>query len=214
MIKRVVGLYFSPMGRTAKITRLLAQEITDKINEECPIPVSWKCMDINNEDAKNLIFDKETVVIIGMPVHVGKIPLHGLKAIKKICGNGTMTIALVSYGTKSYGNALYELQHFSEEQGFKVVGACAFPTTEKGKMSRAYLRELNEVKAFVDASSNKLKRLSGCSIEGLRVKPAPLHIDGNLPVHKISRVFPKAAEVAQRLFEKFSNHEGEAEWFL
>lgn len=214
MIKRVVGLYFSPKGRTAKITKLLAHEITERINEECAIPASWKCMDINNEDARNFTFDKETVVIIGMPVYVGKIPFHGLKAIKKICGNDTMTIALVSYGTKSYGNALYELQHFAEEQGFKVVGACAFPVTRKGRISQAHMKELNNIKAFVDASSSKLKRLSGCSIEGLRVKPAPLYIDGNLPVHKISRMFPKAAEAAQRLFEKLSKHDGEAEWYL
>ncbi len=214
MIKRVVGLYFSSQGRTASITRLLAQEITEKINEECVEKASWKCIDINNEDAKNLTFDDETVAIIGMPVYVGKIPLQGLKAIKKICGNGTMTIVLVSYGTKSYGNALYELHHFSEDQGFKVIGAAAFPTKGDGNIACRRLKEVGAVKAFVDAASNKLRRLSGCTIEGLRIKPAPLHIDGNLPVHRISRLSPKAAEAAQKVFEKISNSERDTEWYL
>ncbi|NLY87938.1 MAG: hypothetical protein GX083_05285 [Clostridiales bacterium] len=214
MIKRVVGLYFSSQGRTASITRFIAQEITERINQECVERASWKCIDINNEDANNLNFNDETVVIIGMPVYVGKIPLQGLKAIKRLCGNGTMAIVLVSYGTKLYGNALYELHHFSEEQGFKVIGACAFPTKGKSVISRKYIEELDSVTAFVDAASNKLKRLSGCTIEGLRIRPAPLHIDGNLPVHKISRVFPKAAEAAQSLFEKMSDADRETEWFL
>ena len=37
-----------------------------------------------------------------------------------------MPLVSVSYGGRSYGNALFELQHYAEDAGFKVIGAGAF----------------------------------------------------------------------------------------
>ena len=67
---------------------------------------------------------------------------------------------------------------------------------------------------FSKAASEKIKRLAGCEIEELKIKPMPVEVSGKMPVHKISRISPKAAAVAQGVFNKMSVLRRRSEWFL
>lgn len=67
---------------------------------------------------------------------------------------------------------------------------------------------------FEDAAANKIKRLAGCEVEGLKIKPMPVEAPGHMPVHLISRYSPSAAAVAQRVCERFSMKKRQSEWFL
>ena len=67
---------------------------------------------------------------------------------------------------------------------------------------------------FGRAASGKIRRLGGCDIEGLRIKPAPLEVKGRKPVHRISRISPKAAAMAQDVLERLSFIRKNSEWFL
>jgi hypothetical protein len=67
---------------------------------------------------------------------------------------------------------------------------------------------------FGKAASAKAKRLSGCDIEGLRIKPAPLEVAGKMPVHRVSRISPKAAEIAQGVLQKICIMRQDSEWYL
>ena len=67
---------------------------------------------------------------------------------------------------------------------------------------------------FSKASSEKIMRLAGCEIEELKIKPMPVEVNGRMPVHKISRVSPKAAAVAQEVFNRISVLRRRSEWFL
>ena len=74
--------------------------------------------------------------------------------------------------------------------------------------------DIDSLREFSTAVSEKIKRLAGCEIDELRIKPAPVEVNGRMPVHKISRISPKAAEIAQEIFEKLSLIRRRSEWFL
>ena len=169
-------------------------------------------------EQNNIVFDDETVAVIGMPVYVGKIPLPAAAALRGIEGNGAMTLAAVSYGGRKYGNALFELKRLAEERGFKAVGAGAFMisymASRGSARSAAPAIDTAALSEFCNAASEKIKRLAGCEIEELKIRPVPVEVSGRMPVHKISRISPKAAAVAQGVFNRLSVMRRKSEWFL
>lgn len=217
MIRKVVGIYYSPAGGTEIMTRTLARKVCAILDECSPLGVSVECHDMLRESS-DISLDDETVAVIGMPVYVGKIPLPAAAALRNISGNEAMTLAVVSYGGRKYGNALYELKRLAEECNFKAIGAGAFMTSymaARGSSgSTAPVIDLEALSDFGKASSEKIKRLAGCEIEELKIRPMPVEVNGRMPVHKISRISPKAAAVAQGVFNRISVLRRKSEWFL
>ena len=218
MIRKVVGIYYSPAGGTELMTRTLARKIGAILDDCSPLDVSVECHDMLKEQIDSLVFDDETVAVIGMPVYVGKIPLPAATALRKTAGAGAMTLAVVSYGGRKYGNALFELKRLSEECGFKAIGAGAFMISYMARRGSsrgsAPVIDLESLSDFGKAASEKIKRLAGCEIEELKIKPMPVEVNGRMPIHKISRISPKAAAVAQDIFNKLSVLRRRSEWFL
>ena len=220
MINRVVGLYFSPSGGTARITEQIATEVARSLQDKCTHGNTVQCAVYNIDDASEsmLQFDEDTVVVIGMPVRIGKLPMPALHRISALSGGGAMTVGVVAYGAMTYGNALYELYHYAEGQGFRVVGAGAFVARHGGaareQLVRPDLQDLEHIRDFSTALSGKLARLGGCEIDELRIKPAPIYIEGTLPIHRISKISPAAAKMAERAFEKVTLIRREPEWYL
>jgi hypothetical protein len=200
------------------MTRKLASDLAEELRSCSPDEISLECYDLMPGHGNVPELDDETIAVIGMPVCIGKIPMPGVGAIKSLNGNGAMTFAAVAYGSRSYGNALYELQHCSEQQGFKVVGAGAFSSAciTSGLIHQSGERIVDQtaLTEFSKAAAAKVRRLAGCDIEGLRIKPAPLEVSGKLPVHKISRISPKAAAAAQGLLERLCIRSRASEWYL
>lgn len=196
----------------------LAEAIAARLNECSPEDVCVECFDLRSKEQKKLTLDEETVAVLGMPVYVGKIPMPGAEAIRRIDGNGAMTLAAVSYGGRTYGNALYELSRLAEERNFKMIGAGAFMISYMAARGSARSSspaiDIKSLSEFADAASSKTMRLGGCEIEGLKVKPAPLEVKGRMPVHKISRISPSAAAAAQEILEKINRRHKKSEWFL
>ena len=217
MIRKVIGIYYSPAGGTQKMTEILAQRIGAILDDCSPLDVSVECHDMLREQCGSIRFDDETVAVIGMPVYVGKIPLPAAAALRRVEGNGAMTLAAVSYGGRKYGNALFELKRIAEESGFRAVGAGAFMTSylkRKGVKGSAPAVDDESLSDFCTAASDKIKRLAGCEIEELRIRPVPVEVNGRMPVHKISRISPKAAAAAQGVFNRISVMRRRSEWFL
>ena len=218
MIRRVAGIYYSPVGGTAIMTERLAKSIRSMLDDCSPEDISVEFHDMQKDPADGIKVDEETVVVIGMPVYVGKIPLPAAGALRGIAGNGAMAITAVSYGGRSYGNALFELKSLAEDCGFRPVGAGAFLISYMARRGSAHSSapalDLEAMAEFSNAAAAKIKRLMGCEIEELRIKPAPLEVSGRMPVHKISRISPKAAAAAQKVIEKISLLKRHSEWFL
>ena len=200
------------------MTERLAKRIGELLGDCSTEDISDECYDLLAEQDPGMTIDDETIVVIGMPVYVGKIPLPAAEAIKKIKGNGAMTVAAVSYGSRSYGNALFELKTLAEDLGFRPVGAGAFLISymaiRGSSTSMAPSLDLESMRAFSNAVSDKIRRLSGTEIAELKMKPAPVEVNGRMPVHVISRFSPRAAELAQEIFEKLSLARRKSEWFL
>lgn len=255
MIKRVIGIYFSPVGGTAKMTNSLASGIASNLNEACPFEVSYESCNLLTLKDETLKLDNETIAVIGMPVYIGKVPLPALEKLRRIEPNGAISVAAVSYGGRSFGDALYELQHEAEEIGFNIIGAGAF-SIKYGKLKDKQFKNDTDSSSrashpdsdshvdssslgnstshvdntspgnsashvdntslgkFINAASSKIKRLSGCEVDGMKIKPAPLEVAGKLPVHGISKLSPKAAALAQELLEKLNITRKDSEWFL
>ena len=218
MIRKVIGIYYSPTGGTALMTEALTRKIGAILDECSPMDVGVEFHDMRREDGSSITFDNETVAVIGMPVYVGKIPLPAAEELRSFAGNGAMTLAAVSYGGRKYGNALYELERLTEECGFKAIGAGAFMISymaRRGSSTSVAPRiDIEALTDFCNAASEKIKRLSGCEIEELRIDPMPVEVNGRMPVHKISRFSPKAAAAAQAVFNRISVLRRKSEWFL
>ena len=218
MIRKVIGIYYSPVGGTELMTETLARKIGAILDDCSPLDVAVECHDMLKDQTSSIAFDDETVAVIGMPVYVGKIPLPAAAAMRRIEGNGAMTLAVVSYGGRKYGNALFELKRLAEECGFKAIGAGAFMisymASRGSSRSSAPAIDREAVMDFGKAASEKIKRLSGCEIEELKIRPMPVEVSGRMPIHKISRISPKAAAVAQSVFNRLSVLRRSSEWFL
>ena len=217
MINRVLAISYSPAGGTARMTELMAEEVAAALRECSPADISVECFTI--KEGKSVPSpDDETVVILGMPVYVGKIPLPAIKAMRDVSGCSAMTLGLVSYSGRGYGNALYELRHFADERGFAMIGAGAmaisYRATRGSSRSGSVLMDSDAVREYAKAASSNIMRLGGCEVEGLKVKPAPLEVRGHLPKHKISRLSTKAAAIAQGVLERLALRRQESEWFL
>ncbi|MBR2539808.1 MAG: hypothetical protein IKE85_03115 [Mogibacterium sp.] len=211
MIRRLVGIYFSPIGGTARMTETLISELADMLADCSPEKITTECHDLLRMDSAGMVLDDETIAVIGLPVYVGKVPLPAVRMLQKIKPNGAITLAAVSYGARSFGNALFELQHFAEEQGFNVIGAGAFAVRYRQDENRLDEKALG---AFGKAAACKIRRLAGCEIDGLRIKPMPLILDGRLPFHGISRISPGAAAAAQGILQKINRRYRDSEWYL
>lgn len=216
MIRRIVSIHFSPVGGTARMTEQLAEQLADILADCSPDEIATESYELIRMDQDTVELDDETVAVIGMPVYVGKVPLPAVNALNRFRPNGAIAIDAVSFGARTYGNALYELQHFTEDMGFKVVGAGAFAVRNNKKeiSSGGYSGDADALQEFSKAAAAKIRRLAGCEIEGLRIRPMRLELAGRLPVHRISRISPRAAAMAQDLLERVAVRRRNSEWYL
>lgn len=185
MIRKVVGLNFKPIKETAEIIEGVSKDIARKLNDVAPLDIAWEMYDLEDVcESDDLHFDSETVVVLGVPAVRGKIPMESIRMLQNLKGNGTLSVAVVTYDGNGYGKSLYELYSYVESQGFYVVSAAAFVAKElKGKMTRKLSasrpddKDLEMMKLFSGVTGNKIKRLCGTDCDHLKVKPAALNIN-------------------------------------
>jgi hypothetical protein len=65
-------------------------------------------------------------LIIGAPVHSGKLPLQAMECLIAIGGNGKECSAIVVYGNRDYGIALYRMVEILSKNGFGVTAVGVF----------------------------------------------------------------------------------------
>lgn len=186
MIKKVMGFYFSPSGGTAGIIKEVASDIAEALSDTCVEEIQVEFCDMLREPPKTRIeLDKETIAVIGMPCYTGRIPLPCIKMLKKIKGNGALTVAIVAYGNSSYGDSLYELCTFVGDQGFSLIGAGAFIAQhhmfDRVAEARPDADDMEMIDLFAQMASAKLRRFTQTTIDHFRTMPAPLEVKGSMP---------------------------------
>ena len=117
-IKSNYLIYFSPTEGTRKVVRgiasgtgLEAVELDFTILRSAPAAP---------------VFQSDDLVIIGLLVYVGRIPLVALPYLSTLRGDNTPCILVGTYGNRHYDDMMVELEDLVREQGFVPVGAAIF----------------------------------------------------------------------------------------
>lgn len=114
---RVAAVYFSPTGNTKKSVEAVA----------AAIDAEYETVDLTPTANQNMVcqFGPEDLVIIGMPVYAGRIPMAAAPRLDGIRGRQTPCILVATYGNRHYDDALVEMEDIAKKQGFVVKGAAA-----------------------------------------------------------------------------------------
>lgn len=152
------AVFFSPTRTTSKIVLKIAESIKhfSKQNSFFTHDITLK----SNRN-KNLHFEKDDLVIIGLPVYAGRIPNILLTFLEKITSNSSKVILVNLFGNRNFDNALIELLNISKKQGFIPISAAAFIGEHSFSNTLAKNRpdenDLKKAYEFAKISYNKLE---------------------------------------------------------
>ena len=131
-ITGVTCMFFSGTGKTKMMTMDIASILAMKLG------VRFQAIDFSVPQAREKVYEftDEEVLVIGVPVYAGRVPNLLLPFLKeKVKGAGfdisekklgTPCIPVVTFGNRSYDNALIELRNIMAVNGFACIGAGAF----------------------------------------------------------------------------------------
>jgi len=121
---RIGVLYFSPTNTTKKICKAIAfgMGAKDPVVLNITIP-DFRAKLTSNPDG---ILENIDHLIIGAPVYSGKLPIQVVACLKSISGNGKKCTAVVVYGNRDYGIALYHMVELLSNNHFNVLAAGTF----------------------------------------------------------------------------------------
>ena len=175
-IRRIVAAYFSPTGNTETIAKAMAKAASKETN----LPVEYIDFTPPQAREKTYEFEKDDLLIIGLPVYAGRLPNKILPFVQEnLRGHDTVSVAFVCYGNRSFDDGLSELIYEQERAGFRPAGAAAFATQHAFATSLAHGRpdeaDLAEAKQFAMELLELIRNVEDPA------ELAPLQVDGNTP---------------------------------
>lgn len=164
-------VYFSATYTTRKVVRAVAERLPGKIHEYDITAV---------EPPDDVAFSGSgDLVVVGVPVYAGRVPVMAADALLRFRGKGTPAIAVCVYGNRAYDDALLELSDLLGDLGFSVVAAGAFIARHSIFTSiasgRPDMADMASIARFGDACAGLLASLQ--SVDGL----VPPKVPGNRP---------------------------------
>lgn len=161
-IERVCALYFSATGNTEKAVCAVAETLAEKLG----VPMERMPFTQLTEREKEYTFTETDFAVIGAPTYAGKLPNKILPDFKaRLHGNGASAAAVVTFGNRSYDNALAELCAVLEENGFHTVAGGAFvgrhAFTDALAADRPDFADREALNNFGIAIADKVERLTG-----------------------------------------------------
>ena len=145
-ISTIWSVYFSATGVTERVVSAVADAAAEalcgteqenlsgrpdrkdpSVSREQRPQRKMLCFNPPDVRQKPLIFGKNDLVILGVPVYAGRVPNLLLPYLKeKVKGGVTPAVAVVTYGNRNFDDALAELCGIMEENGFYIAAAGAF----------------------------------------------------------------------------------------
>ena len=112
-------VYFSPTGTT----KAVIQGIANGIN-----PGTMELIDITKPDARKqpLLASENELLIIGVPVYMGRVPALSIDWLNAIQAHNTPTVCIVVYGNRVYDDALLELKNIVMKCGCIPIACAAY----------------------------------------------------------------------------------------
>jgi len=182
-IRAVKSICFSPTGTTDKIIRAISEAI------ECDIK---EMIDISLPDLrKNRVVSTsgEELIIIGIPVYAGRLPVIASKWIRTIKADRSPVVCVVLYGNREYDDALLELKELMEACGGITIAAAAFIGEHSFSSretpiasSRPDSIDLRQATSFGLEIDTKLKALSDIEVT------IPVTVPGNQPYKSLKEM--------------------------
>ncbi len=162
-------IYFSPTGTTKKVLLAIADGMGfDNFTE---INITKK------SNISKLEFSEDDILIIGIPVYSGRIPLVALERLRNIKGENTKAVLVAVYGNRHYDDVLLEMKNLVKDNGFIPIAAGAFigqHSFSSSKYPIATGRPNNQdLKIAKEFGENVVSKLSG--------KFEILSLPGNFP---------------------------------
>lgn len=121
---KINAMYFSPTGTTRKVV-LNMQNVVCSENDKYKLGEMVDITKFSNRNSEYM-FEKNDVLIFGIPVYAGRVPNILIKFFEKIKADGAICIPIVLYGNRNYDDGLIELSSILIERGFKIIAAGAF----------------------------------------------------------------------------------------
>lgn len=121
-MKNIYAAYFSGTGTTKKTVNFIAEKLSEKLSL-LKKEFDFTLPEIRKEGKS---FEKEDIVIFGVPVIAGRVPNVLLKYLETVKGNGALAVPVVLFGNRDFNDALMELSEILLANGFKTIAAGAF----------------------------------------------------------------------------------------
>lgn len=119
----IYALSFSPTGSTRRAAGRIAQQLAGALGLPCR-EIDWT---LPAQRAQVRTFGPSDLVVVGGPTYAGKLPNKILPDYQsKLRGSGALAVAVVTFGNRSFDNALAELCSVLGADGFQLAGAGAF----------------------------------------------------------------------------------------
>ncbi len=178
-VKNIHVAYFSATYTTRQIIKEISTRFQGIIIE----------YDLTQNDIDQPVtLASDDLLIVGMPVYAGRIPIPGAKRLEQITGKNTPAILTAVYGNRDYDDALLELQDIVIGNGFSPISAGAFiaqhsifPKVGKSRPDKADHKIIDD---FAGQSARILERLpDNFPLKPLPVKGrSPYKTPGNIPL--------------------------------
>ena len=110
---------FSPTNSTKKVLQTIASGISSQAAELIDLTTPGSLPKKTREVSADL-------VLIGVPVYSGRVPLTAVNRLQKLTANNTPAVLVAVYGNRHYDDALLELNDIAIKCGFKPIAAGAF----------------------------------------------------------------------------------------
>jgi len=119
MIKSVIPVCFSPTGTTKAVVQAIARGCNAGTAD---------VLDITRPDAREKILRtaQDTLLIVGVPVYLGRIPAVARNWLRTLQARDTPAVCVVVYGNRAYDDALVELADILKDRGCRPVAGAAF----------------------------------------------------------------------------------------
>lgn len=167
-IKRVTIVSWSATGNTKKITNYIGKKLSQKLE------IPYRSIDFTPLENRQQVmeFEKDELVIVGSPTYAGKLPNKILPDFQsKLLGEGTLAVAIITFGNRNFDNAVAELCDVLNKNKFCTIAAAAFscrhafsdkiaaghPTEDDLKMAEEFSKEIVKILACQPDSRKSLQ---------------------------------------------------------
>ena len=171
-IQRIRAVYWSATGNSRKTAEILVNTLGTAFGIE---PES---LDFTLPQARinDMNFAPGDLVVFVTPTYAGKLPNKILPYIaSQIHGNGALAVPCVTYGNRSFDNALAELCDTMTANSFHTVAAGAFvgrhAFTDELGFGRPDAADKWEMERFAQRIAEKIRKLTDV--------PAPIEVPGD-----------------------------------